>query len=261
MALRDRFNQAGITAEHVDGSCSEDDREGKYERLQNGKTQILCSIDLLIEGVDFPGVSAAILWKRFGSLVQYRQACGRIMRPAPGKTRAVVLDHAGAAGVHGLPGDDVEWSLDENSTVDARRKKALKDGKSETVVMCHQCGLMFSGEPRCPACGWKPKHKSKPAAQKDVQQARDEVLSRYESGNADKIVAETRQRHWMSCLYITAARNSVLGAAAALFSKKFGVPPWSCGVKPLPSDRGDWKRPIVEVFPQFNKRGAGNVQG
>ena len=259
IALRDRFNEAGIPAEHVDGTDEDGSREAKYERLQNGRTLVLCSVDLLIEGVDFPGVSAAILWRKFGSLVQYRQGCGRIMRPAKGKTRAVVLDHAGAAGVHGLPGDDVEWSLDENSTVDGRRKKAVEEGRQDVVVVCHACGLAFSGEPQCPACGWKPKHKSKPSAPKQIHEARDEVLSRYEGDAANHVNSEARQRHWASCLYIAAARKAPLGAAAAMFTKKFGVPPWTCGVKPLPGGRGDWKRPVVEVFPQFDK-GAANAQ-
>lgn len=258
VALRDRFQEAGIPAEHVDGTDEDSEREAKYDRLQSGRTLVLCSVDLLIEGVDFPGVAAAILWKKFGSLVQYRQGCGRIMRPAKGKSRAVVLDHAGAAGVHGLPGDDVEWSLDENSTVDGRRKRAIKDGRQETVVVCLQCGLAFSGEPCCPACQWKPKHRQKPTAAKQIHEARDEVLSRYE-GDGGHVAAETRQRHWMSCLYMAAARKSVLGAAAAMFSKKFGVPPWTCGVKPLPDDLGAWRRPVVEVFPQFDKRGKVNA--
>ncbi len=81
------------------------------------------------------------------------QAIGRIMRPATGKDRAVVLDHAGAAGVHGLPGEDVEWSLDLASSVHDRRNKAIEEGKKEATVYCKGCGVAYTGLPACPACG------------------------------------------------------------------------------------------------------------
>ena len=35
---------------------------------------------------------------------------GRVLRPAPGKVNAIVLDHSGAVYRHGLPEDYVEWS-------------------------------------------------------------------------------------------------------------------------------------------------------
>jgi len=42
----------------------------------------------------------------------YRQMIGRVLRPAPGKATAIVLDHSGAVFRHGLPEDRVNWALD-----------------------------------------------------------------------------------------------------------------------------------------------------
>jgi DNA repair protein RadD len=41
--------------------------------------------------------------------------CGRALRVAPGKERAVILDHAGNCYVHGLADDEHEWSLNDRS--------------------------------------------------------------------------------------------------------------------------------------------------
>ncbi|HYE77958.1 MAG TPA: DEAD/DEAH box helicase family protein [bacterium] len=245
--LRDRFLAAGIAADHIDSTADDDAREAAFRRLERGQTQVLSSVKLLIEGVDLPFASAVILWSRFGSLVEYKQATGRVMRPAPGKTRAVVLDHSGASGEHGLPGDDVEWSLDANSTVDQRRKKALDEGRAARPVSCRACGLVFSGEPRCPSCGWVvPKVLAgKP---KDPARVVNEDLERVDGADVFG-QAEARQRGWYQCLATARKRGLKAGAAAAMFRTKFGVPPWEAGVRPLPDHKGDWQRPAADVFP------------
>jgi DNA repair protein RadD len=253
IGLRNRFIEAGVPAEHIDADSDDDTREAAFSRLQSGATQVLCSVKLLIEGVDIPEVSAAILWAPFGSLVEYRQACGRIMRPAPGKTRAVVLDHAGAAGVHGRPGDDVLWSLDHETTIQQRQNQ-LKNPKT---VYCKSCGTAFSATPSCPACGWTmPRKERQKANIEPVYAATNEVLSRYEGAAAADDIGRARGKYWRSCLAMAVARGQSLGAAAAMFSRKFGTPPWSAGVRPLPERGTDWKRPTAEVFPQYARETA-----
>jgi DNA repair protein RadD len=255
LALMKRFADAGIAAEHIDATFGDDDREAAYARLQSGRTQVLCSVKLLIEGVDFPGVSCAILWAKFGSVIEYFQAIGRIMRPAPGKTRAIVLDHSGAAGVHGLPGEDVAWSLDDGSTVEQRRQKDIDEGKVAKPVVCRGCGLVFAGDPACPGCGWRPRTQEKSAREaRHVHRARDEVLARYDGEAGADRTAEVRQRYWASCIYQAVAKGAKAGMAAARFRGKFGVPPWSAGVEPLPDGIGAWQLPAAEVFPSFVRR-------
>lgn len=254
-ALRDLFLAAGIPAEHVDGSYDDDEREAAFARLVAGDTMVLCSVKLLIEGIDIPEVAAAILWAPFGSLVEYRQACGRTMRP--GKPRAVILDHAGAAGLHGLPGDDVDWTLDATGKAKVRPPGDPADPKP---VACKGCGRVYHpslSAGACPACGARPPRPKPPRGAAAAERARDEALSRYQAEGAADREREHMQRFWKRCVGMAANAGSKAGRAAAMFSAKFGKPPWACGVSPLPEGRDAWQRPAAEVFPGFVRQKAG----
>jgi superfamily II DNA or RNA helicase len=258
LGLRDLFLSAGIPAEHIDAEVSDDarsdgrsDRDDFYDRLANGATKILCSVGLLVEGVDIPEVSAAILWSKFGSVVKFRQACGRTMRPCPriGKTRSVILDHAGAAGAHGLPGEDVEWSLDLASTVGERRKKAEDDGRVAKTVICKGCGFAFAELPACPNCGKAvPRAERKRTAAQEFEAAKDEILTRFDGDEARSMLREQQQRHWLRAIYAAVAKGGTAGMAAAIFRTACKVNPWEAGVEPLTKN---WKGPARDEFPSF----------
>jgi hypothetical protein len=145
--------------------------------------------------------------------------------------------------------------LEEGTTVDGRRKKDIDEGKLARPVVCLACGLVFSDEPACPACGWKPKHRAKVGAPKNIHEARDEVLSRYDATTAF-VTAEMRQRYWMRCLYIAAARGASLSSAAQMFRRKFALAAWDAGVEPMAPAGATWKLPAAEVFPQLRRRGV-----
>lgn len=263
-ALCDRFKRAGIPAECIDGDVDDTpgwndktDRDPFYERLASGQTKVLCSIGLLIEGVDIPEASAAILWSSFGSVVKYRQACGRTMRPCPriGKTRAVILDHAGAAGAHGLPGDDAEWSLDMTSTVDGRREKAIEEGKVKATVVCRGCGLVYNSAPACPDCGRAaPRAERKRTMAEQYEASSDAILERFDGEQAKNLMHEQRQRAWARAIYTAISRQATAGMAAQVFQRMCKLPPWEAGVTPLPS--GGWKQPAEQAFPEFVRQRA-----
>jgi DNA repair protein RadD len=60
---------------------------------------------VLTEGWDMPEVGCCILARPTKQMGLYRQIVGRVLRPAPGKTDAIILDHSGAVFQHGLPED------------------------------------------------------------------------------------------------------------------------------------------------------------
>jgi DNA repair protein RadD len=257
--LCERFRGAGIPSECIDGTMSDDpgwdgksDRDRVYARLADGSTQVLCSVGLLIEGVDIPQASATIWWCACGSVVKWRQGNGRIMRPHPGKSRAVVLDHSGAAGVHGLPGDDVDWSLDMGSTVASRREKAIEEGRQAATVLCRACGFAYSGKPACPSCGKAaPRIERQRTMAEQYTAATDAILERFDPSEVADLLKEKRQRMWHRAIYTAISRNATAGMAAQVFQRACRLPPWEAGVSPLPESRAGWRDKAADVFPGF----------
>jgi len=94
--VRDEFNKSGVIAEHVDGSTPKAERDAVLARLASGETELVTNCMVLTEGWDLPDVSCVILARPTKKMGLYRQMVGRVLRPAPGKFNAIVLDHSGA---------------------------------------------------------------------------------------------------------------------------------------------------------------------
>lgn len=149
-AIAAQFNAAGIPAEHVDGSMPTELRDAAVERFRRGETLILSNADLFGEGFDVPAIEAAILLRPTQSLSLYLQQVGRALRPFPGKTEAIILDHAGNSLRHGLPDDEREWSLE------CREKRARREASEVPVRQCENCYFVYRPAPACPSCGHAP---------------------------------------------------------------------------------------------------------
>ena len=142
------FTAAGYRAKLVTGSMPMDERDEAISGLADGRTQVLCSVDVVSEGTDVPEVSAAILLRPTQSEALYLQQVGRILRPQPGKI-AIVLDHVGSTLKHGFVDDRRIWSLD------AKPKRQRKDEPAPSVRQCPKCFAAFKPQPICPCCGYE----------------------------------------------------------------------------------------------------------
>ncbi|MBL8718121.1 MAG: hypothetical protein JNL79_19225 [Myxococcales bacterium] len=91
----ERFQEAGVRAEHLDGGTPMLERDAILARLDRGETQVVGSIGTLCEGTDIPSVKCAILARPTKSTGLYLQQAGRILRPYQDQP-AVILDHAGS---------------------------------------------------------------------------------------------------------------------------------------------------------------------
>jgi DNA repair protein RadD len=105
--LRDEFRLSGVRAEHIDGATPKDERDAILARLASGEIEMVTNCMVLTEGWDMPEVSCCILARPTKKMGLYRQMVGRVLRPAPGKTNAIILDHSGAVYLHGQPADHV----------------------------------------------------------------------------------------------------------------------------------------------------------
>ena len=178
------FNHAGIPSEPIDGTMSDIMRQALLDRFRSGETLCVMSNDLLGEGFDCPNASAAILLRPTKSLTVHLQQCGRVLRPAPGKTSAKIFDHVNNCSMtghgHGPPWLDRHWTLE---AYDVKEKRDTLTGVN--LKLCGICGQYVpSGDKVCANCSYvfvSATRESKPAihvAGQLVKLTPDMVLAR-----------------------------------------------------------------------------------
>jgi len=145
-----QFMGAGHTALHIDGGTHRDLRARIIRDFHQRTIQVLTSCDLISEGFDCPGIEVGISLRPTASLALYLQQVGRCLRPSEGKTRALLLDHAGNVHRHGLPTEHREWSL--AGTRDSGRTATERDSTA-AVRICPRCfAASRAGSSTCGAC-------------------------------------------------------------------------------------------------------------
>jgi superfamily II DNA or RNA helicase len=92
----DALTDIGIPAEMLSGSTPTDERAEIYERYRLGRTVVLCNAMVLTEGWDAPWAEVAVIMRVTRSASLYTQMVGRVLRPWPGKEKALVIDVVGA---------------------------------------------------------------------------------------------------------------------------------------------------------------------
>lgn len=128
-----RFNQFGVSAEHLDGNTSPTERQAILERFRTGQTLILSNCGILTEGFDCPNVEAVQCARPTTSVSLWLQMLGRALRPSDGKEYAVFVDQTDNWARLGKPDDDREWSLAPVSA----------DEESPGVRSCDHCHHVF----------------------------------------------------------------------------------------------------------------------
>lgn len=137
-----QFNDAGITAAHVDGTTASTERQRIMDDFRDGRITVLCNVDLIGEGFDVPDCTAVILARPTASLSLYIQQSMRAMRYRPDKT-ATIIDHVANVTIHGLPDMEREWSLAKKP----RRKQEVEPYPIWTCYLEHGgCGMVFPKE-------------------------------------------------------------------------------------------------------------------
>jgi superfamily II DNA or RNA helicase len=108
-----RLRDLGIRAATIHATTPAADRRESLAAFRAGAVRVLCNVGTLTEGVDVPEASCVVLARGFGHVGQYLQVVGRVLRTAPGKSAALVIDLTGTSHRHGLPNDDRVYSLGE----------------------------------------------------------------------------------------------------------------------------------------------------
>ena len=201
-----RFVEAGIAAEHLDGTTPEAERAAILARVENGETLVVANCAVLTEGWDCPPVKAVVMARPTKSLSLYMQCVGRALRPWEGLT-PIVLDHGGNVDRHGMPTIDRTWSLIDTPQIDK--------AKAEYHV-CKGCYAYVRKNP-CELCGYLA-----PVAPREIREEPGRALEVVNVGADEKRLFFTNQ------LERARARGFKPGFASAQWKEKYGAwPPWS----------------------------------
>ena len=137
----------GWNCEAVHDKLDKDLRREYIDGLGVGTMNALTSYDVLGEGVDVPILAGVIIRRLTTSLIIWLQQCGRALRVAPGKEKAIIIDQAGNVFDHGHPLEIRQWSL----SGDLRKEPK----KPATLKQCPQCGSWNPVNAKiCPKCGY-----------------------------------------------------------------------------------------------------------
>lgn len=217
--LSQKFSEAGFNFVAVSYKDTDEFKADVYKDFAKTDTCIhgLIAVDLLTKGFDVPDILCGVMARPFTkSISSVIQQVGRIMRPAPGKTKCILLDHAGNLtrhkdrildifenGIHELD-DGAEKSKPEPT------EKEKKDGK------CPKCSALWIGSSDCcAACGY-------------VRERRNEVqvvpghLQEFHIAGANR---EAKQQLYSELLAVADARNYSAGWVGNKFRDEFGVWP------------------------------------
>ena len=127
------FNEHGVSTLHIDAHTPDLLRQRIFDDFRNGKITGICSVGVLCEGFDEPSAEVCIMARPTLSRSLYFQQVGRVLRIAPNKDSAYLIDVAGNVWQHGYPTQTIEISADDVIPIDT---EALN------VVVCPVCGYV-----------------------------------------------------------------------------------------------------------------------
>ncbi len=205
VATAQQFNAAGYPAECISADTPALERQRIVEDFKDGSIRVVTNVFTLTEGFDHPATEACILARGCSHTGTYLQMVGRVLRPAPGKTEALIVDLPGISHVHGIPTEDRTYTLDGRPI-----------STSAALRVCASCGYTWQpeGSSTCPSCGYTP-----PATEQARPRIYDMALVEVYAGSMTPDDAKSRE--WRRLRQLAAERDWSLSFALKEYEKLF----------------------------------------
>lgn len=221
----EEFRAAGITSAAVDANTPDDEREELLERFRAGELRVLWNVYVFTEGVDVPQAECCLLARGCQHAGTYLQIVGRVLRPAPGKTSAMLLDLSGASHLHGFPTQDREYALD------GRPIRVV----GEALKNCNQCGACVPAATLVCDCGYE-----WPRVERKAPRIWDFELRwavEQAGGDPAAVGEDLKHREWMRLVGLVMTREKwSLYVAIKEFEKLFGERPAPLWISAVPRE-------------------------
>jgi superfamily II DNA or RNA helicase len=174
----ERLSGQGVKAAHIDGDNVWVDgefhksdaakRAEVFARVDSGEIKVLCNRFVLREGFNLPKIGHCILACVFGSRSSYVQSVGRVLRPYPGRSNAVIADHGGNWLLHPAIDSGAPWEMKESQRVLAQdRVEKIRTKRVQEPIACPKCHCIRATGDTCPHCGHRTTKKSRLVVQVD----------------------------------------------------------------------------------------------
>lgn len=139
-----QFRTAGVAAACIHSKMPSSIVSRALDAFRAGVVRVICNVDMIGEGFDLPAVETLIIATETASFPRYRQWVGRVLRPSPGKRRAIIIDLTGQVAAHGMPDQPVHWDLLNPPCGPVAPYHAP----------CNECGSYYKARlNKCPECG------------------------------------------------------------------------------------------------------------
>lgn len=137
------FQRSGYIASYIASSLSFVENMRRVDAFRRGEIKVLCNVEMATEGFDLPSAECLIILRPTASFVLHKQMIGRVMRPKTNEQKAIIIDHVGNITRHGLPDDEVKWTL-----------HGTPSNKITAVAPCSLCDFVHNVYLKsCPNCG------------------------------------------------------------------------------------------------------------
>lgn len=185
------FERIGITNRVITAKTPQHEREEILELFKQGKVKILINVATLTTGLDVD-VRCLIFARPTKSMILWTQCFGRALRTAPGKKRAIMLDHASNFERLGRPEDYVIDELDDGEKNESSKaKKDAEESKEKLPKVCPKCKVIKdAGLHECPACGFTP------VFNQDVETEDGELVQIKGKPKSEKATKQDKQKFW-----------------------------------------------------------------
>jgi DNA repair protein RadD len=127
------FRESGWSAEFVVGDT--EDRSDKLRLWKAGGVRVMCSVNVLTTGFNFPALDCIVCLRPTASQGLWVQMLGRGTRVSEGKKNCLVLDYSGNLLVHGGIAAGVKDAYDEAPVFGGTPVKVSAAPRPELIVM------------------------------------------------------------------------------------------------------------------------------
>jgi len=146
-AIAQEFVVAGVAAEYIDGESKRAQRDSIRAKFDDGRCKVVVNVGVLTTGIDWD-VRCIVMARPTKSDALLAQIVGRALRPADGKSHALLIDLSGSFEDLGLP--EHLGSTELHGTVGREMKAKVRI----LPVPCPDCSRLRGPKSRqCGTCG------------------------------------------------------------------------------------------------------------